>query len=78
MAYTFNTDLLLGERDRKEARQQYPNIYFALDNPLVREAFNPYDARANLSKTRSRRWGRIRSLSCYRRSFTGGGRDALS
>lgn len=57
MAYTFNTDLLLNERDREEARQEYPHIFFALDNPLLREAFSPYDERANVSKTRSRRWG---------------------
>lgn len=57
MSYAFNTDLLLSEADREEARREFPDIFFALDNPQVRETFAPYDSRANASKTRSRRWG---------------------
>lgn len=57
MAYVFNTDLLLPEADLAKARELYPRLAFALDNPALREAFSPIDRRANLSKTRSRRWG---------------------
>lgn len=57
MTYAFNTDLLLNEPDRAEARGAFPDIFFALDNPAVRETFSPYDDRANISKARSRRWG---------------------
>lgn len=57
MTYVFNTDILLGEDDQKHARQAFPEAYFALDNPSLREVFRPYDHRANTAKTRSRRWG---------------------
>lgn len=57
MSYVFNTDILLNEADREEARREFPHVYFALDNASLRETFAPFDARANLSKTRSRRWG---------------------
>jgi len=57
MAYTFNTDLLLSEADRAEAKSEFPSVYFGLDNEILREAFLPYDSRANIAKTRSRRWG---------------------
>lgn len=57
MAYAFNTDLLRDEADREEARREFPDIFFALDNPLLRETFAPYDERALAAKTRSRRWG---------------------
>ena len=54
---SFNSDLLLSEKDRAAARDAFPAIYFALDNEAVREAFAPVDARANAAKTRSRQWG---------------------
>jgi hypothetical protein len=57
MEHAFNTDLLFDAADRDEARRAYPEIFFALDNPRLREAFIPFDDRANQSKTRSRRWG---------------------
>jgi len=57
MAYVFNTDLLLGEKDRTAAGCEYPDVYFALDNQTARETFAPHDERANVMKTRSRRWG---------------------
>lgn len=57
MAYSFNTDLLLSEADRDQARKEFPDLSFALDNALLRETFQPYDDRANTAKTRSRRWG---------------------
>ena len=59
MAYAFNSDLLLGEADQKHANKVFPSIFFALDNPALRDVFKPYDSRANLAKTRSRRWGMI-------------------
>jgi len=57
MGYTFNTDILLGEADRAEAQRAFPDVFFALDNQPLRETFAPFDIRANISKTRSRRWG---------------------
>ena len=53
----FNSDLLLSQVDRDHARAAYGDVYFALDNEAVREAFAPVDARANAAKTRSRQWG---------------------
>lgn len=57
MKYTFNTDLLLNEPDRDQAKKAFPDLHFALDNALLRDVFAPYDERANRAKTRSRRWG---------------------
>ena len=57
MAYLFNTDLLLGEADRDGASKEFPQMGFALNNKQLRETFRPYDDRANIAKTRSRRWG---------------------
>jgi len=57
MAYVFNTDLLLNDPDQEEARKEFPNIFFALNNPELRAAFRPFDERANTAKARSRKWG---------------------
>lgn len=58
-SHVFNTDLLLDEADREAARREYPDVYFALDNPALAETFKPFDRRANHSKARSRRSGRL-------------------
>lgn len=57
MAYAFNNDIFLTEADRKTAQRAFPNIFYALDNPALREIFAVHDERANRSKSRSRRWG---------------------
>jgi len=57
MAYAFNNDIFLGESDRETAKRAFPAVYFALDNPALREIFETHDGRANRAKTRSRRWG---------------------
>lgn len=57
MAYAFNNDIFLSEADRETAKRAFPNIFFALDNPALREIFEGHDVRANQSKSRSRRWG---------------------
>ncbi len=57
MAYTFNHDLLLGDADLEQAKQDFPNVAFALSNPALNEVFRPIDRRAIADKTRSRRWG---------------------
>lgn len=57
MAYAFNNDIFLTEDDRKTAKRAFPNVFYALDNPALREVFEVHDIRANRSKTRSRRWG---------------------
>lgn len=55
--YIFNSDLLIPDADQQQARADYPELFFALDDPVARETFRPFDERANISKTRSRRWG---------------------
>lgn len=57
MAYIFNNDIFLSEADRETAGRAFPNIYYALDHPALREVFVGHDIRANRSKARSRRWG---------------------
>ena len=53
----FNSDLLVSDADLDTARKAFPRIYFALDNPSLRQVFLEHDNRANLSKRRSRNWG---------------------
>lgn len=57
MAYAFNNDIFLSKADRETAMRAFPNVAFALDNPVLREAFEGHDVRANRSKSRSRRLG---------------------
>lgn len=57
MAYTFNSDLLLSDTDRQTAARAFPKVYYALDNPTLREIFLVHDDRANKAKSKSRRWG---------------------
>jgi len=57
MSHVFNTDILLDDADQAEAQREFPDIFFALDNPQLRETFTPIDRRANTAKARSRRWG---------------------
>ncbi len=57
--HAFNTDLLLNERDRAVAMEDYPGIFFAVEDPSLREAFAKFDRRANQSKIRSRRFGAL-------------------
>ena len=59
MAFTFNSDLLLGEQDQQTARRAFPHVFFALDHPALRETFLTHDARANRAKSKSRKWGVI-------------------
>jgi len=58
-AHAFNTDLLLNERDRQVALEDYPEIFFALEDPALQQAFASFDRRANQSKVRSRRFGAL-------------------
>jgi hypothetical protein len=53
----FNSDLLADDADIDTARKAFPHIFFALDNPALRQIFAVHDVRANLSKKRSRNWG---------------------
>ncbi len=57
MAHVFNSDILIHEDDRREARREFPDVAFALENDALADVFKPIDRRANLSKARSRRWG---------------------
>jgi hypothetical protein len=57
MAYAFNNDIFLTEADRETSQRAFPNVYFALDNPALREIFQVHDKRANQSKSRARSWG---------------------
>ncbi|MEM7330382.1 MAG: hypothetical protein AAF437_16690 [Pseudomonadota bacterium] len=54
MGFRFNDELLLSEADRNLANTSYPNVYFALDHPELREEFVRVDALANRSKKVSR------------------------
>lgn len=62
MAYRFNNDILLAAEDQEQARLAFPGVAFALDNRALRDAFTPHNVRANMSKTRSRRWGALAVL----------------
>ena len=57
LAHHFNDDLLLNEEDHAAAKKEYPAIFFALDNPPLRDVFKPIDERANASKGNSKLWG---------------------
>ena len=54
MNFGFNDELLLSEADRDLAKTSYPNVFFALDHPELRETFCEIDGRANRSKKVSR------------------------
>ncbi|MEO1321925.1 MAG: hypothetical protein AAFV59_02860 [Pseudomonadota bacterium] len=54
MNFRFNDELLLSEADRDLAKTSYPNVYFALDHPDLRDTFRKIDRRANRSKKVSR------------------------
>jgi len=57
MAFQFNTDLLTDNNDREAAAKAYPHVFFALDDPELRDVFTPIDDAANSTKTRSRLFG---------------------
>lgn len=57
MTFRFNDELLLSKADRDLAEKTFSNVYFALDNPELREAFQRVDRKALQAKTTSRRIG---------------------
>ena len=57
MGFRFNDELLLSEEDRNLANSAYPNVYFALDHPELRDEFQRIDKLANAAKRASRRVG---------------------
>lgn len=57
MAFRFNDELLLSEEDRALAEKSFPNVFFALDHPDLREEFQRIDKSAVSAKNRSRRIG---------------------
>jgi hypothetical protein len=59
MSHSFNSDLFVGETDLETARGAFPRVFYALDDPALRAVFSVHDRRANLAKTRSRKWGVI-------------------
>lgn len=54
MTFRFNDELLLSEEDRALAARTYPNVYFALDHPELRDEFQRVDRAAIDAKRRSR------------------------
>lgn len=54
MTFRFNDELLLSEEDRALAERSYPNVFFALDHPDLREEFLRVDRLAVQAKRRSR------------------------
>ncbi len=57
MSFRFNDELLLSEADRDLAQASYPNIFFALDHPALRDEFHRVDKLAIKAKNTSRRIG---------------------
>ena len=57
MSFRFNDELLLTESDRVLAEKSYPNIFFALDHPELRDEFTRVDSESVRAKSRSRRIG---------------------
>ncbi len=54
MTFRFNDELLLSEDDRALAERTYPDVFFALDHPDLREEFLRVDRLAVEAKQRSR------------------------
>ena len=57
MIFRFNDELLLSEEDREIAKKSYPNVFFALNHPVLRAEFERVDGLAIKAKNRSRRIG---------------------
>ena len=55
--HNFNSDILFDVADQEVAKKEFPDIFFALDHQALRDAFTPFDNRANKSKKNSKRWG---------------------
>ena len=77
-AHAFNTDLLLDDADRNAAKREYPDVFFALDNPVLAGKFIPFDRRANLSKILEPPVGRSGGFPRDGRAFAGGRGTPLS
>ncbi|NQY96535.1 MAG: hypothetical protein HRT82_05195 [Henriciella sp.] len=54
MSFRFNDELLLSDEDRALAERSFPNVFFALDHPELREEFQRVDKLAVEAKRRSR------------------------
>lgn len=54
MSFRFNDELLLKDEDLKLAEQSYPDIFFAMNHPELREEFKRVDALAVKAKNKSR------------------------
>lgn len=57
MKFRFNDELLLSDEDRSLAEKSFPNVFFALDHPELRDEFQRVDGLALAAKNRSRRIG---------------------
>lgn len=57
MTFRFNDELLLSQEDRALAEKSYPNVFFALDHPELRQEFERIDELAGKAKNTSRRIG---------------------
>ncbi len=57
IAHNFNSDILFDSADRDAAQKEFPDVFFALDDQALRDAFAPFDQRANKAKKNSKRWG---------------------
>lgn len=56
-AYPYNDDLLVAKEARDRARADFPDVFYVLDNPELRAAFDPVDREANGAKRRSQQVG---------------------
>src|SRR5262245_56694632 len=55
--HPYNDDLLIDEGARKRAKSDFPDVFFVLDNPELRAAFETVDKEANTAKRRSQQIG---------------------
>ena len=54
MAFSFNSDLLLGDADNEVAKHGFPELYDVLRDEELKAEFRPRDREANDAKKRSR------------------------
>lgn len=61
--FRFNDELLISQADRDLAQRRFPNVFFALDHPALREDFKRIDKQANKAKSYSR------TIGCFALGF---------
>jgi hypothetical protein len=57
MEFKYNDELLLDERDRDNARANFPAVFFVFDHETLRNEFTSKNVLADNMKSKSRRCG---------------------